>query len=221
MVRNQGDLFLEGEGDSWFRRNLASRPFEEVSPLVELEITNILGEGLKNIALPIAEIGSSRGDRIYRISRALGLDGIAVDPSAEALDQGQQLFAPKVRFLQGLASNIPIEDRSVGLIFFSFCLYLTNGREVQSAIGEASRTLAEGGFVVIYDFDFSDDAETKYEHLEPLVSYRRAYVPLMEAHGFTLISKTPLSHSGGSDVARWDSDPMERTALWIFTRSRF
>lgn len=219
MVWNQGDLFLSGEGDSWFRRNLASRPYEEVASLVELEIINIAGGGgLKNLALPIAEIGSSRGDRIYRISWALDLDGIAIDPSAEAIKQGEQLFGPRVRYLQGLASEMPIADRSVGLVFFGFCLYLTNGLEVQSAIVEASRTLAEGGYVAIYDFDSPDEVETKYEHLEPLISYRRAYVPLMETHGFTLISKTPLSHSGGSDVARWDSDSMERTALWIFTK---
>lgn len=221
MVENQGDLFLEGEGDSWFRRNLASRPFEEVSALVELEIINILGEGLKNLALPIAEIGSSRGDRIYRISRAIGLNGIAVDPSAEALDQGQQLFAPKVRFLQGLASNIPIEDRSVGLVFFSFCLYLTSGLEFQNAVEEASRSLAEGGFVAIYDFDSSEDVETKYAHLEPLVSYRRPYGPLVENSGFTLMSKTPLSYTDGGNTVYWNPEPFERTALWIFTRSRF
>ncbi len=174
MLEGQGDFFLRGEGDAWFRRNFASRPFTEVSPLLESEIIHIAGRGLRDLSLPVAEVGSSRGDRIYRISRALGLDGIAVDPSAEALDQGQQLFAPKVKFLQGLASKIPIEDRSVGLLFFSFCLYLVNGLETESAIREASRTLAKGGFVAIYDFDSSEEVETKYEHLEPLVSYRRA-----------------------------------------------
>lgn len=167
--------------------------------------------------MPIAEIGSSRGDRIYRISRALNLDGIAIDPSAEAIKQGEQLFGPRVRYLQGVASDMPIADRSVGLVFFGFCLYLTNGLEVQSAISEASRTLAEGGFVAIYDFDSSDEVETRYEHLEPLISYRRPYVPLMETHGYTLISKTPLSRGGGSDSPRWDVDVTERKGLWIFT----
>lgn len=45
MVWNQGDIFLSGEGDSWFRRNLAWKPFEEVASLVELEIINIAGGG--------------------------------------------------------------------------------------------------------------------------------------------------------------------------------
>lgn len=92
IPENQGEFFLNGEGDSWFRRNFASTPFEEVTPLVELEVLRIAGEGLRNLAVPIAEIGSSRGDRIYRISRALGLDGIAIDPSAEAIEQGKPLF---------------------------------------------------------------------------------------------------------------------------------
>lgn len=209
--------FLEGEGDAWFRRNLLSTEPSERVDLVEEIIVRCAGGLLVDLNLPICEVGSSRGDRVFRLSRELGLPGIAIDPSDEALRAGQSYYGKALTFIRGTSDSLACKDQSLGLVFFGFCLYLTPPHEFKESLREAHRTLHSGGVLAVFDFDSEIESSTPYKHLDNVVSYRRDYTgEIMAESRFGLLAKVPLSREQEFGL---DSDPDERTAVWIFQKS--
>ena len=214
----QADYFLEGEGDEWFRRNLSKSAFEESLRFVEKVVVHSAGSVLGQLCLPICEVGSSRGDRIFRISGELGLPGIAVDPSTRALESGREVFGDSLTYLQGTSNRLDFESQSLGMVFFSFCLYLNSENEFQQSIGEARRVLADGGVLAIFDFDSQEENHVPYRHLESVFSYRRDYLSQILAGNFGLIAKIPLTHESGYEEMGFDFEVNERTAVWVFRK---
>jgi len=104
----QEALFLQGEGDAWFRRNVASLGEEG----------RVAGDPLISRALALAgaetvvvDVGSSNGWRAAAIQTARGGRAIAVDPSMEAIDDGTVRY-PRVDFLRGVAHDLPLASES-------------------------------------------------------------------------------------------------------------
>jgi len=162
------------------------------------------------------EVGSSWGKRTAAIEQMLGMKSIGVDPSRKATDAGNKMFQDRVQLKVGTAQSIPVEDHSVAVAFYGFCLYLVPPSRLDKAMEELQRVTQNEHYVAILDFDFPNARPVPYAHLDGLYSYRHSYEDLMSRAGYSLVAKIPLVAGGGIELA---ADPMNRVAAWLFEKS--
>ncbi len=116
---SQADAFLWGEGDSWYKRFLHERPFNANPDLFETNLVTLCQELLDiNEQILVAEIGSSRGDRIRRITQRLACKGIGIDPSAMSIAEGKKLWKGRPDLRVGTAQDTGLGANSASVVFF-------------------------------------------------------------------------------------------------------
>ena len=155
MSRDQGERFLNGEGDAWFLRNQSSLDISLDDPSVNF-ILNTLSN-LEHEISKVLEIGCGGGAKLSAISRHLGAKGFGIDPSIKAIEFAKGKYPSAetdLNFITGLAGNLPWEDETFDLVFLGFFLYLLTPNEVFESVAETNRVLRPGGFLAILDFDF-------------------------------------------------------------------
>lgn len=172
----QKRVFVEREADQYFRRNHrameAMRQGERSDPALEL---------LDRHPMPceqVLEVGCSNGWRIDRLAdRFPESRGFGIEPSFEALQQGQQQgkgFVP----VQGTADRLPFADRSFDLLIFGFCLYLCDREDLFRIAAEADRVLRAGGRLLLLDFHAEAPVRRRYHHAPGLFSYKTNYADM-------------------------------------------
>jgi SAM-dependent methyltransferase len=168
MTESQKDTFLAGEGDAWFARNL-QHVRETGSDIVLATLQDI----------PIApssflEIGCANGYRVAKICERFGAAGFGIEPSAKAVADGRERY-PQLSLEVGTADQLPFADGQFDLVIFGFCLYLVDPRLHLRCVGEADRVLADGGFLLIYDFIEPIPYHNEYVHRPGIRSYKMEY----------------------------------------------
>jgi len=120
-MTSQSDMFLEGEGDNYFRRNKPTLDSVVTAYGNETSEVDWLCRALTPFQEQIhsvLEIGCANGAKLERMCSALGAKGAGIDPSALAVADGnQRLQDGKIRLHTGTASSLPFEPQS-----FDFCL---------------------------------------------------------------------------------------------------
>lgn len=208
-LANQKDIFLESEGDQWYRRNAtALAAASSVRALAAETIAAILAPGR---AAHVLEIGCGRGDNLAALARLSAIEGHGIEPSAEAVQAGKSAF-PQFRLQQGTADALPFADGSMDVVWFGFCLYLVDRSLLMRAVAEADRVLRDGGAIAIIDFDPNAPTARSYHHREGLSSYKMDYSKLFLANpAYTLAAKRSASHDGPG----WTADAQERLGIWL------
>jgi SAM-dependent methyltransferase len=182
MKLNQDDIFVKGEGDSWFGRNAEgiekkSEKFDWPSYLIELI------EDKSNIK-KIAELGCSNGWRLQKLQDLYPqIDFYGIDPSLEAIQDGRNRY-PKLNLSQGLLSDVPFQEEfDIVIVFGVFC-WVDRGSLVKS-FAEVDRVVRDGGFLVIGDFLPNAQERSKYGHLPDadVYTYKQNYPASFEALG--------------------------------------
>ena len=212
-MTSQSDMFLEGEGDNYFRRNKPTLDSVVTAYGNETSEVDWLCRALTPFQEQIhsvLEIGCANGAKLERMCSALGAKGAGIDPSALAVADGnQRLQDGKIRLHTGTASSLPFEPQSFDFVYFGFCLYLLDRHDLFPAMSEADRVLKNGGFIAITDFDPIQQHKRPYHHKEGIFSYKQDYSKLLLGSGmYFLVSKTSFSH-------RWpyfDADGGERVS---------
>jgi ubiquinone/menaquinone biosynthesis C-methylase UbiE len=211
----QSAFFESVGGDEWYRRN-----HELESPPGRLEKPDeMFLELVRSRSAPltqIVEVGCSRGDRLFRLCSTLGVTGIGIEPSNEAVAAGEKLYGSRIDFRNGVASSLPLPEGSVDVLLYGFCLYLLTEAEFDLAVAETKRVLTAEGWFGVFDFDSEAPSKTKFSHNPGVFSFRRNYLKSFLEMGFTLISKTPFSHETRS--LGLAPEIYDRTALWVFSR---
>ena len=148
--RNQRDIFLESEGDAWYKRNIKndkeSKLWSRKDPLIEA-IKDIPLEN--NSRVKVLEVGCGQGLRIKELQSERGWTGIGLDPSKEAIASVKRRGC--IGFV-GTADSIPMNDKSVDLLIFGFCLYLCDREDLFKIAAEAHRVLRPKSWLAILDF---------------------------------------------------------------------
>jgi SAM-dependent methyltransferase len=196
----QDRIFLEGEADRWFKRNLADisradRPDWPLRILARLEGGAGLGSFL--------ELGCSNGWRLGRLRELFGAEKryAGVDPSAEALMQGRSAF-PGVEFHRGTLSEVPLAG-AFDVVIVNFVLHWVDRSSLARSIAEIDRLVADGGYLVLGDFLPDFPQKRAYHHLEggKVFTYKQDYPRVFASLGtYREIVRIAHEHSGAAET---------------------
>lgn len=121
-MKLQKDIFLESEGDNWFKRN--------ESDFIDLdEILPFLKSNDK-----LLEIGCSNGTNLKYLNNKLpDIELHGIDPSTESVNSGMKDF--KNFSLQvGTSDHLDFPDESFDVVLLGFCLYLVDRKLIFKTI---------------------------------------------------------------------------------------
>jgi ubiquinone/menaquinone biosynthesis C-methylase UbiE len=209
---NQSSIFLAGEGDNWFSRNVNSLTGKSPSKDVAHIIRNIPTEGF--LIEKILEIGCSNAFKLEELCKHFLAFGFGIDPSTVAIQAGLNRLDPSNYSLRvGTSADLPFPTQTFKIVFFSFCLYLVNDSEYELSLTEADRVLKHGGFLIINDFDYGSRAMMEYAHDARINSFKRVYdISKINNNKYHLVSKESYSHRSPN----FDLDQNERIACQIY-----
>lgn len=110
-------------------------------------------EGLEPSGV-IVDVGSGSGSQVAALSRdAPGAVLVAVDGDEQMIEIGRRKAgAANVRFVQGLAGELPLPAGSADRVVLSLVLHHLDPRPTRDALGEAVRILKPGGRVHVADW---------------------------------------------------------------------
>lgn len=165
MDQKQKDVFMSGEGDSWFERNAAYLSGGQSDVVVQ----SIERLGFKPAR--ILEIGASNGHRIAALASTLGASAAGIDPSAKAVADGNTRYRD-LDLRVGTADSLPFDDASFDLVIFGYCLYLVDPVLHFRAIAEADRVLKSPGTLLVFDFIEPYPFHNNYSHLAGVRSHK-------------------------------------------------
>ena len=209
---NQKKIFLNTEGDSLFKRNLNrdSRNYKDINSFIPL---------IKDKD-KILEIGTSDGTKLDYLSRkipSLNLSLFGIDPSCESINFGSDLY-PNLNLKQGTSDQIEFDNQYFDAVIIGFCLYLVDRELLFKTISEVDRTLKQGGYVVVTDFETPFPVKRKYEHFEGCFSYKNNYSNFFLGGGhYSLVNKIHFSHS--TDI--FNPDINERVSTSVLYKEHY
>jgi SAM-dependent methyltransferase len=171
----QKTVFLEqGEADAWFTRNLGSLgKYDPVTPLIE-------EMGLK--PKYVLEVGCANGWRLAKLRDKFGCGIVGIEPSMKAGIDGARLHVP---IHQMTANCLPVTAGGYDMIIYGFCLYLTDPEDWLNIAAEGDRALADGGHLIIHDFNGwigGKPIAKPYEHRLSVRSYHYDFSRLWLGH---------------------------------------
>jgi SAM-dependent methyltransferase len=208
----QKQVFLESEGDAWYRRNregLARRKFPEEDAIIA-ELRALPRDSSE--PLRILEVGCGEARRLEWVKAHLGARCFGVEPSAEAVRVAR---SRGVDARQGTADLLPFADASMDVIIFGFCLYLCDREDLSRIASEATRVLKAPGWLLIEDF-FSPNLRARpYHHLAGVNSYKMDYRILFDgAAGYVCMTHRVRGHGNTG----YTDDPEEWVAVSVLRR---
>lgn len=202
----QKDVFLESEGDAWYRRNkveLESRDWSLDPVCVKTkQLIDASGGGR------ILEIGCGDGSRLRYLSKCTASAVFSgVDPSGEAITRA---LGNNVNAYKATADNLPFEDDTFDIVIFGFCLYLSDDMDLFRIAQEADRVLAKTGWLLILDFESRSPTYCIYRHRDGIYTRKMSYKDMFLWHpAYTLASHEKFHHL----TRNWTDDPDEWVSL--------
>lgn len=173
----QDEIFLS-EGDQWFKRqegSLTVKPDDHVLAYLarsDRQSTRIL------------EIGCSNGYRLQEImTRYPGAEVSGTEISAMAVEDGKKRY-PQLDLRQGASHDLsPFPDGAFDTVIVSFVFHWVDRSRLFKTVCEIDRVLAEGGRLLIRDFDPLYPCKTKYHHVSDteVFTYKQPYWDLFLA----------------------------------------
>jgi SAM-dependent methyltransferase len=202
----QKERFAAGEGDAWFQRNRKSLSSDQDKcPVLDMVLR------INPYPSRVLEVGCANGWRLNKIMMCGARECVGIDPSQAAIDDGRRVF-PALQLHIGTADRLPPDARGFNLIIFGFCLYLCDPADHFRIVAEADGALADGGHLVIYDFDPPTPYRNEYSHADGVYSYKMDYARLFLGHPhYFMRGRVTLAHGGAQQLL-----PDDRLAVsWL------
>jgi SAM-dependent methyltransferase len=209
---SQRAAFSGGEGDRFFQRNrdalaaydIGADPVARCVMLAGLQPSSVL------------EVGAASGDRVAALVQALGAEGMAIDPSPAAVEEGRRRH-PQVVFDVATMDDLP-EIGPFALVIVNFVFHWIDRGLLLRSASEVDRMVADGGHLVIGDFMPSGLSRTPYHHQPGLWTFKQDYADLFVASG---IYCRTLHMAGEYDgvLPSGAGDPAHRMAVSVLHKS--
>jgi ubiquinone/menaquinone biosynthesis C-methylase UbiE len=153
----------------------------------------------------VAEVGCGPGPVARALASQPGVAAVVgVDPSPIFIARGRELAQdlPNLRFVEGDARALPLENGSVDVVVFHTTLCHVPGPEL--ALTEASRVLVGGGLLAVFDGDYATTT-CACGDFDPLQACAEACVDYL-VHDRWLIRRLPkLVRAAGFELGRFRS----------------
>ncbi|NDV22154.1 class I SAM-dependent methyltransferase [Desulfovibrio sp. JC022] len=198
----QKEIFMQCEGDAYSRRNVGAGEVKFIDRKVQEFLSEIS-------ASRVLEIGCGAGHRLdYLASCQADTEYFGIDPSKKATES----YSGPAKLFQGTADSLPFPDGHMDVVLFGFCLYLCDVEDYFIIAKEADRVLADGGFLVIIDFEPPFPYQNSYTHKKGVLSTKMRFSEMFSWHpSYSLTSVIPFSNR----MEKYDTDPNERISISI------
>lgn len=191
---SQSKIFLESEGDCWYDRNKSV--IEKQVSFCDTAVIKRALETYRSSINHVLEIGCGNGVKLADICSFFDCVGYGVDPSSNAVKNGNIKFGNNdLKLTVSTSAKLPYQDNFFDLVHFGFCLYVVDRDEIFKTISEADRVLKKGGFLTIVDFDPVQRHKRAYDHKAGVFSYKTSYSDFFTVSGhYFLVHKESFSH---------------------------
>ena len=186
---NQDNVFLNYEGDNWYKRNRKSLKTDNDLPMYLLDIYNIKPQ-------KVLEIGASNGYRLAEIHKKYGSEVHGVEPSLQALNEGMNLF-PGIKFKNTTAEKMKYKKDYFDLIILYSVLHWIDRETLLLSISNIDRYLRWDGHIIIGDFQVPYPIKRRYHHIEKqnIYTYKIDYKNIFISTGkYKSISDISINH---------------------------
>ncbi len=169
---SQDKIFLEKEGDSYFKRNMFKRSISKFEDFPILKLAEIFNLKPKKVL----EVGASDGFLLSYMHEKHKAECCGLEPSQEAINFGKQKY-PYINFFRGTADSMPFKDEEFDSVLINGVLLLIDRNQLLKSISEIDRVLADKGFLLIGDFLPPTPMKVKYHHLpnEDVWTFKQDY----------------------------------------------
>ena len=202
----QENVFLSGEGDRWFERNIFKMEVgANQDPVIKKFIEGHIAPTF------VGEIGCSNGWRLQKIKqlispepndRNVGGYCFGVDPSKAAISNGTARF-PGIDLAIGTATAFPWRTGQLDVLIYGFCLYVCDPEDLFEIVTQGNRVLIEGGHLFIHDFDPEYPHSVPNHHVKGLMTFKMNFANLWLAHPqYSMVSKTAYPDGTAVTVLR-------------------
>ena len=211
-MESQKTIFLAAEGDAYFRRNADHNAHSHAATLQDPHYDPVIRALVDLKPHRILEIGASNGWRLDVARRLWDAHVSGIDPSVAAVTDGAARY-PEVELVVGTADRLP--QAQFDCVIFGFCLYLCDRGDLFRIAAEADSLLAEGGYLVVYDFFPVTPHRNPYTHRPGVFTYKMDYAALWRWHPAYSIWRHEVTAAAGEDPA----DPDQRLAVTVLKKS--
>jgi ubiquinone/menaquinone biosynthesis C-methylase UbiE len=153
----------------------------------------------------VAEVGCGPGPVARALASRPGAgEVVGVDPSPIFIEKGRELARdlPNLTLVEGDARALPLEDGSFDVVVFHTTL--SHVREPGLVLAEASRVLADGGILAVFDGDYATTTCACGE-FDPLQACAEACIDYI-VHDRWLVRRLPkLVRAAGFELGRFRS----------------
>ena len=191
--KKQREVFLESEGDEWYRRNYQIQDESKQISTYQDELTDMIrGLEMPNGAkTKVLEIGCGQGLRLEKLREERGWDVLGIDPSKNAI---KEMRSRNLNGYVGTADKLPIKDNSIDLLIFGFCLYLCDRDDLFTIGAEAHRVLKQNSWMAILDFWSANPRKNAYHHKEGIQTYKDDIPKMFIWHPSYVITDHKVRH---------------------------
>ena len=195
-MKQQDTIFWKTEGDNWFKRNRHGLNKEGAINNADSALMQLLEKHAEVQPKRVLEIGCANGWRLEELRKKYQCDCTGIDPSAEAIAEGKELF-PEITFQRALASDLPLDTSFFDLVIVNFVYHWVPRNTLLQSVAETDRVLQEGGFLLLGDFLPDAPCRRLYHHLpgQHVYTFKQDYAEIfLSAHLYLLIDRLVFQH---------------------------